>query len=112
MHSTTEIAQYQLDAYNSQDIENFIKWFDEDVEVYNFPNEFLYSGTKIMRESYTKMWSAHPNQKAILTDRISVGKYAFDKENVVGRSDGQELNVIAIYEIEDSLIKKVFFVRG
>ena len=39
-----KIAQGQLDAYNDQDIEDFLKFYSEDVEVYNFPYELLYKG--------------------------------------------------------------------
>ncbi len=107
----TDIAQGQLDAYNKQDIENFLSWYSEDVEVYNFPDELLYKGKEEMRKRYSSAWKQNPNQRANVTDRINVGNTVMDKEQVTGRSNNVEANVIAIYKIENEKIKKVYFVR-
>lgn len=106
-----DIAQGQLDAYNKQDIENFLSWYSEDVEVYNFPNELIYKGKEKMRTSYTNAWKQNPNQRAKVTDRINIGNTVMDKEHVTGRANNIELNVIAIYKIENEKIKQVYFVR-
>ena len=106
-----EIIQGQLDAYNRQDIEAFLSWYSEDVEIYNFPNELVYKGKDKMREKYTYAWKQNPDQKAEVTDRINVGNTVIDKEHVTGRASGIEANVIAIYKIENEKIKQVFFIR-
>ncbi len=105
------IAQGQLDAYNNQDVEAFLSWYADDVEVYNFPKELVYKGIDKMRERYTNLFKNNPGQKAIVTERISVGNTVMDKEKVIGRASGVEVNVIAIYRIENSKIKQVYFVR-
>ena len=107
----TDIAQGQLDAYNKQDLENFLSWFSEDVEVYNFPSELVYRGKLEMRKRYFEAWKQNPNQKAKLTNRIHVGNTVMDKEHVTGRSNNIDLFVIAIYKIENETIKQVYFVR-
>jgi hypothetical protein len=106
-----ELAQGQLDAYNIQDIEGFLSFYSADVEVYNFPNDLVYKGIDKMRERYTKAWTQNPNQKATVTDRISVGYTVMDKEHVTGRASGIEAHVIAIYKIENGKIRQVYFVR-
>lgn len=105
------IAQGQLEAYNQQNLEDFLTWYSEDVEVYNFPNELIYRGINEMRDRYAKAWKQNPNQKASVTDRISVGNTVMDKEVVTGRSNGVIVQVIAIYKIENDKITKVYFVR-
>lgn len=107
----TEIAQSQLDAYNKQDIEAFLSWYAEDVEVYNFPNELVYKGKDKMRERYTNAWKQNPKQKAGVTQRISLGSTIIDKEHVTGRATGIEANVIAIYKIGNDKILQVYFIR-
>ena len=107
----TDIIQGQLNAYNNQDIEAFLSWYSEDVEVYNFPNELVYKGKDKMRERYANAWRQNPKQKAGVTDRINVGSTVIDKEHVTGRATGIEANVIAIYRIENEKIKQVYFVR-
>lgn len=105
------IAQGQLDAYNRQDIEDFLSWYADDVEVYNFPNELVYKGKDEMRKRYSSAWAQNPNQRAEVTQRMSVGNTVMDKEHVTGRTNNTEVNVIAIYQIENDKIRKVFFVR-
>jgi hypothetical protein len=109
--SPAEIAQGQLDAYNQQDIEGFLKWYAEDVEVYNFPNELVYQGKEQMRKVYTNAWARNPKQKAAVSSRMGVGNTVMDKEHVTGRANGVDAQVIAIYKIENDKIKRVYFVR-
>ena len=112
MHkSLAEIAKGQLDAYNKQDIDDFMFWYAEDVEIYNFPNELVYKGREKMRERYISVWSQNPNQRAKLINRMCVGNTVMDQEHVTGRADGVELNVIAIYKIVNNKIQQIYFVR-
>ena len=107
----TDVAQGQLIAYNQQDIEAFLGWYTDDVEVYNFPDELVYKGKDKMRERYLKAWNQNPNQKALITDRLNVGNTVVDKEHVTGRASGIEAHVIAIYKIVEGKITKVYFIR-
>ncbi len=109
--SPEELAQGQLAAYNNQDIEAFLSYYVEDVEVYNFPNELVYEGKNKMRERYSKAWAKYPNQKAKVSKRMLVGNTVVDREHVIGRTYQGEVNVIAIYKIENHKIKQVYFIR-
>jgi len=105
------IAQGQLDAYNDQNIKEFLKFYSDDVEVFNFPDEILYKGKEIMREKYISAWQQNPLQKAEVTERISLGNTVIDKEYVTGRENGSIANVIAVYKIKEGCICKVYFIR-
>jgi hypothetical protein len=109
--SPVDIVKGQLDAYNNQNIETFLSWYSEDVEVYNFPCELIYKGKDKMREKYTTAWAQNPKQKAEVTNRISAGGTVIDNEHVTGRSTGIEANVIAIYKTVNGKIKQVYFIR-
>jgi|WetSurMetagenome_2_1015567.scaffolds.fasta_scaffold105753_1 hypothetical protein len=104
-------AQGQLEAYNKQDIEAFLGWYSDDVEVYNFPDELIYKGKDKMRERYSNAWKQNPDQKAEVTNRIINGNTVIDKEHVTGRVNGIENNVIAIYKADKGKISKVYFIR-
>lgn len=104
-------AQGQLEAYNRKDIEGFLKWYTDDVEIYNFPDELVLKGKEKMRERYINSWNQNPNQKAEVTKRIINGNTIVDKEHVTGRSGGVEVNVIAIYRLENKKISRVYFIR-
>ena len=61
-------AQGQLDAYNAHDVETFIKWYTEDVKVYDLDSdELLYEGKKIMKERYTNLF----NKKGLICKLIN-----------------------------------------
>jgi hypothetical protein len=105
------IVQGQLDAYNNQDLEMFLSFFSDKIEVYNFPNELIYIGIQKMKYYYENAWKSNPNQKAIVNERMLLDKTVIDKELVTGRADNIDLNVIAMYTIENNLISKVFFIR-
>lgn len=104
-------AQGQLDAYNKQDIEAFLSWYTDDVEIYNFPDELLYKGKKKMRERYTNAWKQNPGQRAAVTERMVMGNTVIDKEHVTGRANGIEIFVIAVYKTDQGKISRVYFIR-
>jgi hypothetical protein len=106
-----DIAQGQLDAYNQQNIEGFLSWYAEDIEVYNFPHELVYKGKDQMRKVYTNAWARNPKQRAEVTNRMTIGSTVMDKEHVTGRTNGLAAHVVAIYKIENDKIKQVYFVR-
>ncbi len=105
-----EIVQGQLNDYNKQDIDAFLEWYWDDVEIYSYPEEFSYKGKEQMRIVYQNLWQQHPNQKVQLLNRISVGNTVMDKEHVIGRENAKEFDVIAIFTIQNHKIKEVRFV--
>jgi hypothetical protein len=104
-------AQGQLEAYNKQDIEAFLIWYSDDVEVYNFPDELLYKGKDKMRERYSNAWKLNPDQRVVVINRIINSNTVIDKEHVTGRANGIENFVIAVYKVEKGTINKVYFIR-
>lgn len=110
MNSIT-IVQGQLDAYNNQNLELFLTFFAENIEVFNFPNQLIYKGIHNMHDYYKSAWELNPNQKAIVKERMCLDNTVIDKEFITGRANGIEINVIAIYIIENNIIVKVFFIR-
>lgn len=105
------IVQGQLDAYNNQNLDLFLTFFAKNIEVYNFPNQLVYKGIHNMRNYYKNAWELNPNQKAIVKERMYLDNTVIDKEFVIGRANGIEVNVIVIYTIENNTIVKVFFIR-
>ncbi|TLS36875.1 nuclear transport factor 2 family protein [Pseudalkalibacillus caeni] len=107
-----KLAQAQLDAYNSQDIEAFLAQYSEDVTVLNFPtNSVVYTGKEAMRERYTKLFKENPNNHAELLSRIVKENIIIDQEFVTGRANGIEVDAIAIYGVKNEKISKVWFVK-
>lgn len=110
-YSAEDLAQIQLNAYNERDLEAFLAVYSDDVEVYNFPTmELRYKGKDKMRETYGPYFEKATELHCELVDRIVQGSYVFDREYVTTGIEGRNpIHATAIYETEDGLIRKVFF---
>lgn len=111
MTNPISLAQGQLDAYNKRDLETFVTFFSENVEVYDFPNTPKLSGMTRFREVYEKLFRDSPQLHCKLVGRITASNVVMDQEEVTGIPGRSVARVIAIYEIENDLIAKVRFVR-
>jgi hypothetical protein len=116
---TAEVAavefpvQKQLEAYNARDIEEFMKWWADECEYYEFPSRLLARGAREIRERHIARFS-EPDLSGKLITRISVGNMVVDQE-VVTRTfaDGPgEIDVVAIYEVENGKIARAWFKIG
>jgi len=106
-------VQKQLDAYNARDIDAFMQWWSDDCEYYEFPARLLASGAAQIRERHVTRFK-EPNLFGKLIKRSVVDNLVVDQE-VVTRTfaDGiGEVDVLAIYQIENGKIAKAWFKMG
>lgn len=112
MYSPEQLAQKQLDAYNQQDIEAFVSVYADDVVVMDFPsNNITLSGKEEFRTRYHNLFLQNPNNHAELKHRLVKGNIVIDHEYVTGRANGVNSEAIAIYEVDETHIRKVWFVK-
>jgi uncharacterized protein (TIGR02246 family) len=104
------IVQRQVEAYNARDLEAFLAHYAEDVEVFGFPAEPWMSGIDQFRERYGELFRNSPELHAEITTRIVRGPYVIDEERVTGMQDRPEVRAVAIYEVRDGLIRRVWFI--
>jgi hypothetical protein len=103
------LAQKQLDGYNARNIDAFLVPYADDVEIYNFSNTLLMKGKEEMRKSYQKYFESTPKLHCELKNRIVQGNTVIDHEYITGVN--MPFTAVAIYQIENGKIKKVYFVR-
>ncbi len=102
----------QLEAYNNRDIDEFAKWFDEDVELIQLKsNETFCSGRQQLIQIYGDMFEKSPELNCEIVNRIVCGNIVIDEEEVTGIRGGEFVHATAIYEIKDGLIRRAWFVR-
>lgn len=106
------VVQRQLQAYNDKNIDLFMGCYSEDVQIYDFPNTLTMEGQEAMRSRYQNLFESFPNMIATVGKRIFHGQYVIDHEEITGRFEGAVLNAVAIYEIRDDLITKVWFLKS
>ena len=106
-------VQGQLDAYNACDIGAFMQWWADDCAYYEFPNRLLASGAAEVRRRHVDRFK-EPNLHGRLLKRITVAGVVVDQETVTRTfPDGPgEVDVIAIYEVENGRIAKAWFKMG
>lgn len=103
----------QLEAYNARDIDAFMEWWADDCEYYEFPSRLLAAGTAQIRERHVVRFK-EPNLFGELITRSVVDNLVVDQE-VVTRTfaDGVgEVDVLAIYQVENGKIAKAWFKMG
>lgn len=109
--STPEkLVQQQLIAYNARNIDAFLEPYSDDVELYMFPNQLIGKGKDYMRKDYSVMFKDTPNLHCDIKNRTILGNTVIDHEIVSGFGPSH-LEAIAIYEIKNDKIAKVYFIQ-
>lgn len=111
--SPTQIAQRQLDAYNSRDIEAFISVFHEEAEVFELGQTLpRMKGKADIQKQYADLFAHSPGLHAHIVNRTVLGNTVIDFEQITGRlGDPNTLELVAIYQMQDGLIRRSFFIR-
>ncbi|MEZ0332538.1 MAG: nuclear transport factor 2 family protein [Gemmatimonadales bacterium] len=100
----------QLAAYNAQDLEGFLATYADSVAVQNLGDTVAVEGKQALRQS-TKEWFARaPEAKSQSVGRMVMGPFVVDHERLTGAPEGSPVDVIGIFEVRDSLIRRVWFV--
>ncbi|WP_099189615.1 nuclear transport factor 2 family protein [Tepidibacter mesophilus] len=104
-----KIVQNQLDFYNAHNLEGFISTYSDDITIYNLiDNTVMLKGKETLKEKYYERFEVL-KVHAELVNRIVIGNKVIDHEHVTGLISDEIVKAVAIYEIEDSLIKRVWF---
>ena len=106
--SAVDVVQRQLEAYNARDLERFAATYAEDITIYRMPaTEPAIRGKAQLREVYRDRFTS-PALNAEILARIVLGNKVIDHERVVGIRE-TPLETLAVYEVEDGLIRTVWF---
>jgi hypothetical protein len=110
--SPEQLAQLQLDAYNAKKLAEFVEQYDDHVIVMDFPSNIItMEGKAAFTERYKKLFAENPQLHAELKNRTVMGNYVMDHEYLTGRANGTTGEAIAIYEVNETHIVKVWFIR-
>ncbi len=108
--SPREIADEQLTAYNNHDLNAFCALFHEKAELIDLPsNTVVAKGMKAIRTLYADRF-ANPDLKCVVHTKTDLADFAIDRETLHGLPTGK-VEIIAMYQVQNSLIDKVYFIR-
>lgn len=109
--SHIDLIQRQLDAYNRQDLDEYVACYAPDVIVAGLNGAITENSREALHARYAKAFATFPENKAYLKNRIEVGGTVIDHEHVVRKPGGEEFEIIAIYTVKDGLIARVDFAK-
>jgi len=105
-------VQGQLDAYNAQDVEALVGYFDDGVTVSDLNAEPNLRGIEAFRERHVGLFAQHPQNRAELVSRTVIGRTVIDHERVFRSPDATPFEVAAIYTFAGDKIARVDFVKA
>jgi hypothetical protein len=107
------VVQSNLEAYNNRDLEKFISWFSEDVELYSFTEmKLIASGKPAIEKLYKELFEASPELHSTILKRIVFDNKVIDHESIIGRKGSKDiLEIVMIYEVKDGKIFKMTSIR-
>jgi hypothetical protein len=111
--SVEQVVQSNLEAYNNRDLEQFMSWFSEDVELYSFSEmKLVASGKPVIEKLYKELFASSPNLHSTILKRIVFDNKVIDHESIVGRKGASDiLEIVMIYELKDGKIFKMTSIR-
>lgn len=106
------IVQRQVEAYNNRDIDAFALCHHPEVELYELGNPAPFAvGREKIREVYADIFHNSPELHTHIITRIQHNNIVIDKERITGRKGRESFEMMAIYEVEDGMIRKARFIR-
>ncbi len=106
--SPVELADQQLVAYNAHNLEAFLAPYAENIEIYDLStNKLQTKGKEAMRKRYGFLNTAK-TLYCNLINRMVQGNIVIDHEEI-WVDGGRKFYGLAIYEVKDSKIVKVWF---
>jgi imidazolonepropionase-like amidohydrolase len=108
--SPETVVQRQVDAYNARDLDAFVDFYTEDVEICRLPAlEVNLQGREALRARYGPFFEATPDLHCRVMKRTVSGNYVVDHEFVTGIADRPRLRAVAVYQVEGPRIRRVWF---
>ena len=110
MAEPTEVVECQLDAYNAHDTERFLSCYAPTIVITNSTGEVLAEGRDQLRAMYGPLFDASPELSASITNRMAIGNFVADHEQVEGFNRGgfsTTFQAIAVYEVTGDFISRV-----
>ena len=108
-----EVVRRQLDAYNAKDLVTFMTTWSETAQYYEHPATLLAGSAAEIRERHIARFE-EPDLFGELISRVVIGNKVIDQEKVTRNfPEGiGQIDVVAIYEVDEGKIAKAWFISG
>jgi len=111
--SSEQIVQANLEAYNDRDIDLFMSFFSEDIQLKNFDTgELTASGIAEIRKLYKGLFDSSPDLHSEILKRTVFSNKIIDHEYITGRNGSTDpLELVLIYETRNNKIFRITVLR-
>lgn len=107
--STERMVQAQVAAYNRRDLDAFLATMAPDARLYAFPDSLLHAGHDELRRVYGRLFAKATGLRADVRQRVVQGRYVIDRETTYGLPGRGPTTGVAIYEVRNGRIARVWF---
>ena len=105
-----KLIEGQEKEYNNRNLDEFCKFFHQDIECVWLNNGRSEQGMELFRKGFKGLFDSSPNLHCEIRSRIYCKDSVIDEEFVTGSPTFPEgIHAVAIYHFKDSLISKIFF---
>jgi len=105
------IAQKQMEAYNTRNIEAYAALFSDDIMVYDFPKKLRYQGKDKLIERYRSFFKNTPELFSFIEKRIISDNKIIDQEKVIYKKGGTAKEFVVMYVVENQKIVEVYYIK-
>lgn len=109
--AAARVVDASVDAYNRHDLDAYVALFAPGARLYLHPTDVITSGAQQLRARYREQWSENPRLRVQVADRMVQGNFVVDQQLSVGWADGQDVRVVAVYEVRNGRIQNLWFIR-
>ncbi|OLS26779.1 MAG: hypothetical protein HeimC3_06710 [Candidatus Heimdallarchaeota archaeon LC_3] len=104
------VVDKQLEAYNERNIKDFVGCYSNDKKAYLLEsNKLISDGKKQLEKSMKESFNSNANAKTKLMARITQNNLIIDHEEITNYSGGKTVKTVAVYEVINDLITKIWF---
>jgi hypothetical protein len=97
------IVRGQVDAFNARDLDLFVSFYNADVVLEDGNGQVMAQCRDALRALYGRLFAQSPALHADIPQRIHVGAYVIDEEEVSGfifEGFPSEMHIAVIYRVE------------
>jgi hypothetical protein len=103
----------QIEAYNNKNIDEFIKFYSNDIELHRMQSsELICSGRDNLKTYYSDLFTSNKSPHIEVVKRITCGNFVIVEQVIYDLNNDDQKMATAIYEIKDDLIVKVWLVSN
>lgn len=98
-------------AFNTKDLSTFLGCFSSEIEIFKLPGgDQISQGIDSLRGVYAKKFENSRDLNCVVLNSVTQGNYTVLHEKITGYPESPVTYNIALYEVEDNLIRRVWLI--